>query len=191
MRAVELEQEDSWAGADSVALLLLHAYRGDEEGARAVLERRRRNLPVAGQKCGAGGWELLPAAVEALALLGERAEAFELYPVTLEAVAMGAVIKSYAKSLPETTAGIAAACGEQWGQAGQHFETALQQAQNLPHMLERPEVRRWYARMLLDRDAPGDRERAREFLTEAIPLYREIGMPKHLEMVQAMLTDAH
>ena len=34
---------------------------------------------------------------------------------------------------------------------------------------------------------PGDREKARELLTEAIDLYREIGMPKHLEMAEELL----
>ena len=34
---------------------------------------------------------------------------------------------------------------------------------------------------------PGDREKARELLNEAIAMYREIGMPKHLEIAQALL----
>ena len=35
--------------------------------------------------------------------------------------------------------------------------------------------------MLIDRSGPGNRERARELLTEVIALYTKIGMPKHLE----------
>ena len=38
--------------------------------------------------------------------------------------------------------------------------------------------------MLLDRGKPGDGEKARELLTEAVELYREIGMPKHLELAE-------
>ena len=34
------------------------------------------------------------------------------------------------------------------------------------------------------------REKARELLTEAIDLYREIGMPKHLEMAEELLAGA-
>ena len=55
-------------------------------------------------------------------------------------------------------------------------------------VIEQPEVRRWYARMLIDRDAPGDREKARELLTEAVAMYRRIGMPKHVEMAEALLS---
>ena len=47
-------------------------------------------------------------------------------------------------------------------------------------------VRRWYAWMLLDRDASGDRDKARTLLGEATEMYQTIGMPKHLEMVEKM-----
>ena len=63
-----------------------------------------------------------------------------------------------------------------WDDAEAHFEHALQQADEMPHRVEQPEVRRWCARMLLDRGDPGDRERARTLLTEARAAYEEIGM---------------
>ncbi len=63
----------------------------------------------------------------------------------------------------------------------------MRQAHELPVVMEQPEVRRWYARMLIDRNSPGDRDKARELLTEAIAMYREIGMPKHVEMAEALL----
>ncbi len=90
--------------------------------------------------------------------------------------------------LLQKVAGIAAAAGEQWEQAEQHFETALRQAHEIPHRIEQPEVRRWYARMLIDRDAPGDREKAHKLLAEAIESYRQIGMPKHLELAEKLLS---
>jgi hypothetical protein len=40
--------------------------------------------------------------------------------------------------------------------------------------------------MLIARDQPGDRERARQLLTEAIAMYRQIGMPRHLQMADEM-----
>ena len=84
-------------------------------------------------------------------------------------------------------AGIAAACGQHWDAAQEHYETALTQAHDLPHKIAQPEVRRWYAQMLLDRNAPGDRDKARTLLGEAIDQYRTIGMPKHLAMAEGML----
>jgi len=36
--------------------------------------------------------------------------------------------------------------------------------------------------MLSQRDAPGDRDKARLFLEEALEAYRSIDFPRHLEM---------
>jgi len=44
--------------------------------------------------------------------------------------------------------------------------------------------------MLLDRNALGDRERARTLLTGARAACEQIGIPKHMEMADALLKDA-
>jgi tetratricopeptide (TPR) repeat protein len=129
---------------------------------------------------------MLFAAVEGLAVLGEREKAAKLYPLVLEAVDTGAVVLWYRPPL-HAVAGMAAAAGEHWEKAEEHYQTALRQAHEIPFVIEQPEVRRWYARMLIDRDAPGDREKARELLTEAVSMYRRIGMPKHVEMAEVLL----
>ena len=84
-------------------------------------------------------------------------------------------------------AGIAATAAERWHAAEQHFETALRQADQIPHRLEQPEIRRWYGHMLAERDGPGDRQKARRLLEEAAAAYRQIGMPKHVEMTLDLL----
>jgi hypothetical protein len=43
-------------------------------------------------------------------------------------------------------------------------------------------LRPFYARMLIDRGAPGDREKARELLRKAIVMHGQIGVPNHVEM---------
>jgi tetratricopeptide (TPR) repeat protein len=175
-----------WAGFASGALFLVKAYAGDRDSALAVLEQSREKLPRPGQANVAGAWEMLFAAVEGLAVLGEREKAAKLYPLVLEAVDIGAVVHWFSPLL-HPVAGMAAAAGEHWEKAEAHYQTALRQAHEIPVVIAQPEVRRWYARMLIDRDAPGDREKARELLTEAIAMYRRIGMPKHVEMAEALL----
>jgi len=130
---------------------------------------------------------MLLAAVEGLAILNEREEASKLYPLVGEAIDTRALLRSPEVGLLQSVAGMAAAAGGQWDRAEEHYRTALRQAHELPVVMEQPEVRRWYARMLIDRDAPGDHEKARELLTEAIAMYRRIGMPKHIEMAEALL----
>ncbi len=124
-------------------------------------------------------------AIEGLAVLGERDRAAALYPVAREAVDGGVV--AWVPGLGQRYLGIAAACGQQWDDAQHHFETSLQQAHEMPHRLEQPETRRWYAWMLLDRNQPGDRDKATTLLGEAIEMYGEMGMAKHVGMAEEML----
>ena len=63
------------------------------------------------------------------------------------------------------------------------YKISLRQAHEFPHKLEQPQVRYWYAKMLTDRDAPGDRDKARPFLGEAIEAYGGIDFSRHLEML--------
>jgi tetratricopeptide (TPR) repeat protein len=186
--AVKLELPGFFAGIDWSWLFFWKAYAGDRNVAAAMLEERWDNLPRPGQANTDGAWLMLGAVVEGLAVLGEREEAARLYPLILEAIDTGTIIRWPDARLLQSVAGMAAAAGKQWDKAATHYQTALRQAHELPVIIEQPEVRRWYARMLIDRNAPGDRDKARELLTEAIAMYRRIGMPKHVEMAQALLS---
>jgi len=185
--AARLEPPGFLAGFDWAGLFLMKAYAGDRDEALAMLEQRRDNVPRAGEANTWGAWIMLLAVVEGLAVLGERGEAAKLYSLALEAIDTGAVLSWMNLRSLQATAGIAAACGGQWEKAEDHYDKALRQAHEWPNKIEQPEVRRWYARMLTDRDFPGDRDKARELLTEAIAMYRKIGMPKHIEMAEEML----
>jgi tetratricopeptide (TPR) repeat protein len=185
--AARLEPLGAWVGIVSAFLFLSKAYAGDRDAALANLAQRRGNLPRPGQANTVGAWTMLLAVVEGLAVLGESDEAAKLYPLVLEAIDMDVVMRWQDERLLQTVAGVAAAAAGQWEKAEEHYQTALRQAHELPAKLEQPEVRRWYARMLLDRDAPGDRDKAFRLLTEAIAMYRQIGMPKHIGMAEALL----
>lgn len=155
---------------------------------RMRLATMEDHLPHPGQANTLGSWVLLLAVAEGLVASGRRDRAGSLYPLVLEAIdRTGSIVCVPDPRLLQTVAGITAAAGGRWTQAEQHYREALRQAHELPHKLEQPEVRRWYARMLLDRDAPGDRDKAVNLITEAIVMYRNIGMPKHIELAQALL----
>ena len=187
-QAAKLEPRGSFAGADWVSLFLCKSYAGDKDGALAMLNQRRDNLPCSGQPNTSGAWTMLFGVVEGLALLGERDEASKFYPLILEAINTGALLRLWTWGLLQTVAGMAAAAGGQWDKAEEHYQTAMRQAHELPAVMEQAEVRRWYARMLMDRDGPGDHGKARNLLTEATEGYRRIGMPKHVEMAEALLS---
>ena len=73
--------------------------------------------------------------------------------------------------------------------AEKHFQIAMRQAEFFPDRLEQAEIRRFHAMMLKDRAARGDREKARTLLREALATYTQIGMPRHIEMTQALARD--
>jgi len=66
----------------------------------------------------------------------------------------------------------------------------MQQAESFPQSLEQADIRRFHAMMLIDRAAPGDSEKAQTLLREALESYERIGMPRHIEMAQALLDQA-
>jgi hypothetical protein len=90
----------------------------------------------------------------------------------------------------QTAAGIAAAAARNWDAAENHFRVALEQAQSFPNQLEQAEIRRFHAMMLLDRSARDDRETARGLLREALETYTRIGMRRHVELTQALISQA-
>ena len=171
-------------GANWSIHFLCECLVGHKQTALALLEARRSHLPRAGRPNTSGAWTMLFGVVEGLTVLRERETAAELYPLTLETIETGAVVSWMPCFHVQTVAGLAAAAGEHWDQAETHYRTALSQAHEIPFRSQEPEVRRWYAQMLLDRGASGDRDKARTLLGEATEMYRTIGMPKHLEMVE-------
>ena len=184
--AVRLEPVGCYTGFDQGQQLLGMAYAGEEVD-DARMAHLKKLLPRPGTETGAGTKVVLLCLVEALAVMGRPDEAAELYPVMQEKLDPEMVFL-FDLGTVEKVAGIAASCGQRWPQAEAHFEKALIQVHEIPHRIEQAEVRRWYARMLLDRDDAGDVEKARQLLNEALAAYKQLGMPKHVEMTEKLLS---
>jgi hypothetical protein len=85
-----------------------------------------------------------------------------------------------------TAVGVAAACAREWTRAEEEHQRAVRQA-DAAYGICRPDARIWYADMLLARNDPGDRERARVLLAEGLSLYQSIGMPGFAQRTAARL----
>jgi hypothetical protein len=166
-------------GGQSAAHLALHlarAGRGDE--AAKLFEARRAGLPVAGQTSSIGAWNMLLGFVEALALAGRRDEVAALRPLLEEALVLDDWI-AFDGRLVASRAAIAAAAARDFDAAERHFATALATAEALGNRIEQVDLGAWRARMLEDRDGPGDREAAAALAAEVAARYRELGLPRH------------
>ncbi len=179
----------AWKGGILDGLPFLYeCYLGDEVGALSALEDLKDFLPSPSSTHSTfGSWYALMHVVEGLAVLGKNEQAASFYPLIKRALETGTKVTQDAEKLIEHIAGMSAAAGEQWERAEAHFEEALRQADEIPCVPERPEVRRSYAGMLIGRDAPGDRKRARKLLEEAVAGYREMGMPRHERLAESQL----
>jgi hypothetical protein len=182
-----LEVETSNRGTGVGTFFRQMAYVGDRAGALAILDEKRAWLPRSGRPNTFGSWWMLALVVEGLFVLGEKSEAGQLYPLVRELIDTGAVVMWPIFRFTQTVAGIAASSARQWEAAEEHFHTALQQAEAIPHRLEQAEIRRFHAMMLMDRAAKGDREKARGLLDGARESYVQIGMPRHIEITDALL----
>jgi tetratricopeptide (TPR) repeat protein/predicted Ser/Thr protein kinase len=85
--------------------------------------------------------------------------------------------------------GVLAATLERRDDAVAHFEDALETSARLGLLPWLARTRYEYARMLIERDSSGDKEKAKTLLTEATATYRELGMPTFLEDAQELLND--
>jgi class 3 adenylate cyclase/tetratricopeptide (TPR) repeat protein len=176
-----------FTGWERSTLMWLLAHEGDEAGVMELWSREGVEMPAPGEPVGLGASAMLLFGVEAFAILGRREEAAALYPHVVEHARQNRA-RVWDLAPVERIAAMAAACAGDFDAAERHFDAGASQAEAWPHIVEQAEGRRWRAWMLRLRDGPGDRERAAELLSEAIERYRQRGMPKHVELAQAMLT---
>jgi tetratricopeptide (TPR) repeat protein len=82
--------------------------------------------------------------------------------------------------------GLLAACLERWEEAEDYFEQALVVNQRIgarPYLVR---TRRAYARMLLDRNRPGDPARAAELITAAMSEAERLGMAREIILLNRL-----
>jgi uncharacterized protein HemY len=81
--------------------------------------------------------------------------------------------------------GLLATTTKRWQDAELHFEDALAMNQKMGARPWLAQTQEDYARLLLARGSPGDRERAQELLDQALATYRELGMEPYAARASA------
>ena len=171
-----MPQQNHWGGYAHEALGLTFAQAGDPRVSQALKEALPF-APRAGHPAPYGRWPTLNLLIEALVLAGRTEDAAALYPVSEDMLALGFSIMWAGAALPQTTAGIAAACAQHWSRAEEHHQSAIRQADRLALKVCQPIARYWYADMLLVRGKAADRARARSLLNEVLAMCESLGAP--------------
>jgi class 3 adenylate cyclase/tetratricopeptide (TPR) repeat protein len=177
------------AGGHIGGLILTHAYVGNHDDARRLLEHAMP-VGVEGSLLSMRAEAIALIGIEALAIMGSDDEAAALRPIVQSRIENGIVGRGWDYRLIWTLAGIAATCAGDLQDAEAQFEIAIERAEHLPMRLEMGDALRFYGWMLLRRNVTGDRERARDLLQEAIANYERIGMPSHAGLARQMLATA-
>ncbi|MEE8384576.1 MAG: AAA family ATPase [Dehalococcoidia bacterium] len=169
-------------------LMLLRALAGREEEARAMLpevggyfdfdEPWTTSLGEARTTLGA-----------ALAVLGEKEAAADLYQPLKEWTDVSGYVLTGASSIPQLVSrvlGMVAHAAGRPDEAAEHFRAAVRRARELGAATELAEASYWYARLLLERGGTEDLGHARDLLAEAGQIWERTEMPKQLERARRL-----
>jgi tetratricopeptide (TPR) repeat protein len=121
--------------------------------------------------------------------LGDKSRAIQLYdllrPYDGQIFISG--LYTYCLGAVSHWLGMLAATFRRWREAATHFEHAIQTNARIGARPFLARSQHEYARMLIERNESGDKEKARTLLDEAIPIYRELGMPTFLKDAEELM----
>ena len=126
--------------------------------------------------------------VPGLMLAGDVVRCGALYPSCVSYLGTGVISDwSIVPGNPQTVAGIAAHAAGLHDRARDHFETAIRQADELPHRLLQPTARYWYGRLLVDDPHPAEQARGRAMIEAAATDFRSLEMVTYANLAERFL----
>jgi tetratricopeptide (TPR) repeat protein len=128
---------------------------------------------------------------EVCAYLGDADRARVLYGLLLPSAGQnvyGAVEASVGAA--DRYLGLLSGTQGDWAQAARHFEGALALNERMGASPWLAHTQEDYARMLLARDEPGDRDGAAQLVAQALVTYRELGMDSYAARASALAQEA-
>jgi class 3 adenylate cyclase/tetratricopeptide (TPR) repeat protein len=184
-RAAEIEPVSAYSGLPESYRLVGLALARDREGFLEGFERARPRFSGGAAYTPWGNINVAWCAAQGAAMLGlaEIADEAGQHLASPQALPFG----FFDGALTARVHGMIASVNERWDEAERYFETALQQVTEIGNKLDEPQVHHWYAKMLLDRGRPEDRERANRMIDSALEGYRRIGLPLHAAMAEELL----
>ena len=164
------------------------ALLGRVDDARTLFADVEPWLPAVGKRNIYPKWAVLDVTVPGLMLAGDVVRCGALYPSCVSYLGTGVIdYWSIVPGNPQTVAGIAAHAAGLRDRARDHFETAIRQADELPHRLLQPTARYWYGRLLVDDPHPAEQARGRAMIEAAATDFRSLEMVTYANLAEQFL----
>jgi DNA-binding SARP family transcriptional activator/tetratricopeptide (TPR) repeat protein len=168
-------------------LACLHAEAGDRSQAQATIDGLAAQDFAAIQRDNEYLFSLAFLA-DAVDALGDVRAAAVLYDLLVPYAHLNAINSDeVATGSVSRTLGVLAAAMSRWEDASRHFDTAVEHNTDMGAQPWVAHSRHDHGRMLLGRDAPGDRDRAQQMLTGAGNEYKTLGMSPWVERAAQLL----
>ncbi|HWC32131.1 MAG TPA: hypothetical protein VG709_03295, partial [Actinomycetota bacterium] len=187
-RGVEQELPGAFDGWSAAVLLLHLAESGQQEEAVDLWRGWKERVPSVEGDIPFGAWAMALFAVLSLSILGRREEVATLAPYAERALEEGTVLSVFGGVPVSMMVALSTAAAERWEEAESRFAEAMRVCEELPHRINVPEVRRFHAMALLQWGDASERDRARAMLERAREEYRSLGMPRHAEVTERLLS---
>ena len=157
-------------------------------GARPALSLRAkpRSFAVGGRVNALGRWAFAVRAIEGLTVVGAREEAASLYPLAVE-IAESFVMLGWGFSLLQKSAGIARRDVAGMMPSGTSRSLSSGRPTRFPIAPSRRRSADGTRPCLRSATSMEIARRRESLLADALPIYEDIGMPRHLELACAML----
>ncbi len=151
-RAVEFEPVSAYSGVGWCYQFLCLAYGGDAEACSTMLAEANANFPAAGTRTAIGPTMQVVAAAHGSAVVGLSSSAADLYPLVAD-LAEELPVALFDFTLVHRVAGMAAAAAGKW-KTPPPTSTPPFASRGFPVVLEEPQVKHWYGKMLLGKAGP-------------------------------------
>jgi tetratricopeptide (TPR) repeat protein len=184
-RAAASEPVSAYSGLPESYRLIGFGLTGDRDGFLEGFERARPRLRGGAAQTPWGIINVAWCAGQAASMLGLADVAAEAAHHLADPHSLP--IGFFDCSLTARVRAMCASANGRWDEAEEYFALAREQMNEMGAKLEEPHLEHWYGKMLLDRGLPEDRDGARAKIEYALDLYRQRGMPLHVEIAESHL----
>jgi tetratricopeptide (TPR) repeat protein len=185
--SIRLMPPSAWTGLGEGFKILVLATTGQRDACFAMFDDPAFVIPGPGAPSSAGAHFTFHYSMMAAAILGSKEHAQRWYPAAAHVAGLYHYM-GFELMILERVAGMVALTAGLFDEAERHLTEATRIATQDPNFLDAPHVDYWFARMLVERGDPADRDEAVRRATLAREEFARRDCPPWLAMADSLLS---